>query len=101
MGMKAAAIVADAPILFFAVVFGVAFAFRVGVGWMREAATPPVVAPTFVTGAGPTNDPKPVPAARLEAEVGAAASVQPIGATKPARVAPKTRGLARKPPRAL
>ena len=107
MGARFLAIFGDAPILFFGVVLGVALIFRVGVGVVRDAATPDVVAPTFTTTTAeqgvtqPIADPeaRPTPtstsSAAVKGEVGAAAKVQPIGA--PARVAPKPRGHGRRP----
>lgn len=109
MGSRFLAIFADTPVLFFAVVIGVALTFRIAVGVAREAATPEVVAPTFATSAekGVTQpvadpeaklDPKPAPSAEVKATVGAGApKVQPVGA--PARVAPKPRGHGRRPVR--
>ena len=108
---KLAAIFGDAPVLFFAVVIGVALTFRVTVGWVRDAQTPPVVAPTFATGSdvkleadrdakpmpSPTVSPTTTATTTLNAEVGAAASVQPIGSPRPVRVAPKPRGHGRRP----
>ena len=99
-------IFADTPILFFAVVIGVALTFRVAVGAIREASTPPVVAPTFVTTApepglasaasASTSTPSSEGAGSAPvAEVGAAAKVQPIGS--PARLSPKPRGHGRRP----
>jgi hypothetical protein len=44
------AIFADAPVVFFAVVIGVALTFRFAVGAVRDAAVPEPVAPTFATG---------------------------------------------------
>ena len=98
------AVFADAPIVFFAVVIGVALTFRVAVGAVRDAAHPEPVAPTFATGpivTGPepglasgtasitsaTED-----AGAATAEVGAAAKVQPLGTPTPARLTPKPRG---------
>jgi hypothetical protein len=102
MGAKFLSIFADTPVLFFAVVIGVALTFRIAVGVAREAATPEVVAPTFATGVTqPIADPEakpnpaPTPSAEVKATVGAAAKVQPLGA--PARVAPKPRGHGRRP----
>ena len=91
----------DAPVLFFAVVIGVAFTFRVGVGLARDAATPAIVAPTFTPepalASGIVAPERPASAAPgTTAEVGAAAKVQPIGAPAPARVAPKPRGHGRR-----
>jgi len=110
MKARAFAVFADAPILFFAVVIGVALTFRVAVGVVRDAKTPPVVAPTFVTGPEPGLEAGPRAAASAAAlpastasapsvEVGAAARVQPFGAPQPARVAPRPRGHGRKPMR--
>ena len=117
MGGRFLAVFADTPVLFFAVVIGVALTFRVAVGVARDAATPDVVAPTFVTGAEPSNgvtqpvaDPDSKPSASASAsgngsaevspraEVGAAAKVQPIGRPAPAHVAPKPRGHGRRAP---
>jgi hypothetical protein len=105
MKARAFALFADTPFLFFAVVIGVALAFRIGVGVVRDAKTPSDVAPTFATGpepglveprpAAPPGAVAPVPSV----EVGAAARVQPFGAPQPARVAPKPRGHGRKPSR--
>lgn len=105
----------ETPVLFFAVVIGVAFTFRLGVGLARDAATPPVVAPTFVTtgpepglasGIVPSERPSgasapatTATASAVEGGVGAAAKVQPIGTPSPPRVAPKPRGHGRRPPR--
>jgi hypothetical protein len=102
MRMKLFAIFADAPIVFFGVVIGVALTFRVAVGWARDAAATPETAPTFVTGAERA-EPKPAtsaeppklaadPDAKPSVEIGAAAKVQPIGMPAPARVAPRPRG---------
>lgn len=119
MGARFLAVFADAPLLFFGVVIGVALVFRLGVGVAREAARPDVVAPTFVTGA----EPRPAASAGIglhadpsasalpglpgvtpngatsAGEVGAAAKVQPLGMPTPARVAPRPRGHGRRPPR--
>ena len=93
---------AETPVMFFAVVLGVALVFRLGVGVAREAKTPPVVAPTFVSGPEP-GLPAAAPSASATAvpsvEVGAAARVQPFGTPTPARVAPRPRGHGRKPVR--
>lgn len=113
MAARFLAIFADTPLVFFAVVIGVALTFRVAVGVAREAAKPEVVAPTFVTGPEPglpsmsaaasasassaTGQPLPQPDTRATAEVGAAAKVQPLGMPSPARVAPKPRGHGRRP----
>jgi hypothetical protein len=106
MKTRLLAIFADAPIVFFAVVIGVALTFRVAVGAVRDAAVPvpEPVAPTFATGpivtgpepglAGASATPS-APLAAATAEVGAAAKVQPIGAPSPARVPPKPRGHGR------
>jgi hypothetical protein len=111
------AVFADAPILFFAVVIGVALTFRVAVGAVRDAAQPEPVAPTFATTSPIVTGPEPGlasgtasvtgSASTSTAEVGAAAKVQPIGfagaqpstpsAPAPARVAPKPRGHGRRP----
>jgi len=102
------AVFADTPVLFFAVVIGVALTFRFTVGLVRDASTPAEVAPTFVTspktetklGADPDAKPASTTAsAGPTVEVGAAARVEPIGSPLPARVAPKTRGHGRRPPR--
>ena len=102
------AVFADAPILFFAVVIGVALTFRVAVGAVRDAAQPEAVAPTFATTAASApivTGPEPgLPSGTATvtgsasttttaevAEVGAAAKVQPIGSH------PRPRGKARKP----
>ena len=111
MKTRAFALFADTPILFFAVVIGVALTFRITVGVVRDARAIPVVAPTFETGPEPglaassakaeagataTATALPVPSV----EVGPAARVQPFGAPpQPARVAPKLRGHGRKPNR--
>ena len=95
------AIFADAPIVFFAVVIGVALTFRIAVGAVRDAAVPEPVAPTFATGPHVTG-PEPglasasAPLPVATAEVGAAAKVQPIGTPTPARVSPKPRGHGRR-----
>jgi hypothetical protein len=107
MWMRFRAIFADAPVVFFAVVIGVALTFRVAVGVARDASTPVDVAPVFVTTAPEpglasasatataTSSPSTAPSSSAIGEVGAAAKVQPIG--MPARVAPKTRGHGRRP----
>jgi hypothetical protein len=108
MWLKLSTMFGDAPILFFAVVIGVALTFRFAVGAVREASVTPDVAPTFATGADPATStnakpeatkPSVDPTTKANAdpigEVGAAAKVQPIGA--PARVAPKVRGHGRRP----
>lgn len=110
MGQRLVALFADAPLVFFGVVIGVAIVFRLGVGATRAAAEPEVVAPTFATGIDPRAgasadaalhaDPSVGPAPT--AEVGAAARVQPLGASPPppapARVAPRQRrGHTRRP----
>ena len=111
MWLRFRAVFADTPIVFFAVVIGVALTFRLTVGWIRDASVPPVVAPTFVSSAkedpklGADPDAKPVAStsattsAGPSVEVGAAARVQPLGSPSPlpARVAPKTRGHGRRP----
>jgi hypothetical protein len=51
MWQRVVSLLGDAPLVFFAVVIGVALTFRITVGWVRDAATPPDVAPTFATGA--------------------------------------------------
>jgi hypothetical protein len=105
MKTRLLAVFADTPIVFFAVVIGVALTFRVAVGAVRDAAVPEPVAPTFATGpivTGPepglasasASASAPLPAAT--AEVGAAAKVQPIGTPTPARVSPKPRGHGRR-----
>jgi hypothetical protein len=112
------AIFADMPVLFFAVVIGVALTFRFTVGAIRDASAPKDVAPTFVTGAEPglataraeadaqaearaTADAdaraKASASAVAKAEVGAAGKVQPLGGPLPAHVAPKPRGHGRRP----
>ena len=83
MKARAFAVFADAPILFFAVVIGVALTFRVAVGVVRDAKTPPVVAPTFVTGPEPG----------LEAGPRAAASrARAVRVDRVDRVRPVSRG---------
>lgn len=103
------AVLADAPIVFFAVVIGVALTFRVAVGAVRDAAQPEPVAPTFATTASIASSAPIVPivsgpepglasgtasatgGARTTttaevAEIGAAAKVQPLGSPpKPPR----------------
>lgn len=109
MKTRVLAVFADAPIVFFAVVIGVALTFRIAVGVIRDAAVPEPVAPTFATGpivTGPepglasastsTSDASPLPTMTATAEVGVAAKVQPIGAPTPARVPPKPRGHGRR-----
>ena len=87
--------------MFFGVIIAVTVVFRIGVGAVREARIPPVVAPTFVTGPEPGVSPS-APATTASAaatiaapvptvEVGAAARVQPFGS--------RPRGHARKPGR--
>lgn len=101
MKTRLVAVFADTPIMFFAVVIGVALTFRVAVGAVRDAAIPEPVAPTFATGplvTRPEPSVTPLPAA-VTAEVGAAAKVQPIGTPTPARVSPKPRGHGRRPNR--
>lgn len=108
MWVRLRGVFGDAPVLFFAVVIGVALTFRVAVGAIRDASIAPEVAPTFVTGAEPglaeanaaaeakaSADAKAKADANAIGEVGAAAKVQPIG--MPARVAPKVRGHGRRP----
>lgn len=102
------AVFADTPLLFFAVVIGVALTFRITVGVVRDARAVPVVVPSFATGpepglaeadakaeAGVVVTGSAAPA--LPVEVGAAARVQPFGTPQPARVAPRPRGHGRKP----
>ncbi|MDB5217014.1 MAG: hypothetical protein JWO86_4941 [Myxococcaceae bacterium] len=107
MKTRVLAVFADAPIVFFAVVIGVALTFRIAVGAIRDAAVPEPVAPTFATGpivTGPepglasasTSDASRLPTTAATAEVGVAAKVQPIGAPTPARVPPKPRGHGRR-----
>ncbi len=107
MKTRVLAIFADAPMVFFAVVIGVALTFRFAVGAVRDAAVPEPVAPTFATGPIVTG-PEPglasasasataTAAYAATAEVGAAAKVQPIGTPIPARVPPKPRGHGRRP----
>ena len=101
MKTRLLAVFADTPIVFFAVVIGVALTFRVAVGAVRDAAIPEPVAPPFATGplvTRPEPGLAPLPAAAT-AEVGAAAKVQPIGTPTPARVSPKPRGHGRQPNR--
>lgn len=113
------AIFADVPVVFFAVVIGVALTFRVAVGAVRDASLPKDVAPTFVTGPEPglasagaradaderaaadADAPKTNASAPAvpQAEVGAAGRVQPIGSPPPARTGPKPRGHGRRPVR--
>jgi hypothetical protein len=106
MKARAFAVFADTPVLFFAVVIGVALTFRITVGVVRDARAVPVVVPTFATGpepglaerdaragAAPQATATPTPSV----EVGAAAKVQPFGTPAPARVAPRPRGHGRKP----
>lgn len=106
MGARFLAVFADTPVFFFAVIIGVALTFRVGIGAVRDASTPPDVAPTFVTGAEPglaeadaaaraakaatearaAKDAREQAEARATAasvELGAAARVQPIGRSFP------------------
>lgn len=102
MKTRLLAIFADAPIVFFAVVIGVALTFRVAVSAVRDAAVPEPVAPTFATGpivTGPEPGLASAPLPAATAEVGAAAKVQPIGTPTPARVSPKPRGHGRRPNR--
>ena len=110
MWVRLRGVFGDAPVLFFAVVIGVALTFRVAVGAIRDASIAPEVAPTFATGPEPglaeanakaeaeakaSADAKAKADANAIGEVGAAAKVQPIG--MPARVAPKVRGHGRRP----
>ena len=104
MKTRVFAVFADTPIVFFAVVIGVALTFRITVGVVRDARAVPVVVPTFATGSEPgLAETKVDAAAQVTAtpapsvEVGAAAKVQPFGTPAPARVAPKPRGHGRKP----
>lgn len=107
------AVFADAPIVFFAVVIGVALTFRIAVGAVRDAAHPEPAAPTFASGPVVTG-PEPglasgtasvtaaasaasATSSASTAEVGAAAKVQPLGMPTPARPTPKLRGHARRP----
>lgn len=103
MKTRVCAVFADAPIVFFAVVVGVALTFRIIVG---DARAVPVVVPTFATGSEHgLAETKVDAAAQVTAtpapsvEVGAAVKVQPFGTPAPARVAPKPRGHGRKPNR--
>jgi hypothetical protein len=98
------ALFADAPIVFFAVVIGVALTFRIAVGAVRDAAHPEPVAPTFATDAPLVTGPEPGLASGTAsvtgagaAEVGAAAKIQPIGTPTPGRLAPKPRGHGARP----
>jgi hypothetical protein len=106
MKTRVLAIFADAPMVFFAVVIGVALTFRFAVGAVRDAAVPEPVAPTFATSplvtrpepglaSANANESAPLPGAT--AEVGPVAKVQPIGTPTPARVSPKPRGHSRRP----
>ena len=108
MWVRLRGVFGDAPVLFFAVVIGVALTFRVAVGAIRDASIAPEVAPTFATGPEPglaeanaKAEAEAKASAKADAnanaigEVGAAAKVQPIG--MPARVAPKVRGHGRRP----
>jgi hypothetical protein len=108
MWHRVVSLLGDAPLVFFAVVIGVALTFRITLGWVRDAATPPDVAPTFATGASAAakaeapaarEAPRPAPSATtaLDAEVGAAATVQPLGAPRPAWTAPRPRPRGRRP----
>jgi hypothetical protein len=112
MWHRVVSLLGDAPLVFFAVVIGVALVFRITVGWVRDAATPPDVAPTFATSASASTaakadapaakpEPRPAPSATatttLDAEVGAAASVQPLGSPRPAWTAPRPRPRGRRP----
>lgn len=118
MGRRFVALFAGAPLVFFGVVIGVALAFRVGVGLAREAMAPPEVAPAFVAGpepglpsmgakADPSTSTSSTPStpSTPDAEVGAAARVQPLGAPTaglharppPVRIAPRPRGHGRRP----
>jgi hypothetical protein len=106
MKTRAFAVFADTPLLFFAVVIGVALTFRITVGVVRDARAVPVVVPSFATGPEPGLVEADTKAAAAKAatpvpsvEVGAAAKVQPFGTPAPARVAPKPRGHGRKPNR--
>ena len=111
MKTRAFAVFADTPILFFAVVIGVALTFRITVGVVRDARAVPVVVPTFATGPEPglaeaeakaeagTKATTGSAAPAQAVEVGAAARVQPFGTPQPVRVAPKPRGHGRKPNR--
>ena len=106
------AVLADAPIVFFAVVIGVALTFRVAVGAVRDAAQPEPVAPTFATTGSSASTASSAPIVPIVsgpepglasgtasatggarttttaevAEIGAAAKVQPLGSPpKPPR----------------
>jgi hypothetical protein len=93
MKVRVLGVFAETPVLFFGVVIGVAVVFRLGVGVVREARTPPVVVPTFATGPEPglaaTTTATATATAVPSVEVGAAARVQPFGSPQPARVAPR------------
>lgn len=123
MWLRLRLVFGEAPFLFFAVVIGVALTFRVAVGFARDAATPPVVAPSWpVAGATHvTTGPEPGLAsgsmaperpasasasgtpgglsASTPAAVGAGSREQPVGSPSPspARVAPRPRGHGRRP----
>jgi hypothetical protein len=111
LALRFVALFAHTPVVFFAVVIGVALTFRVVVGAAREAAKPEVVAPTFVTGPEPglarmgteptssSSSATATTTTTANAEVGAAAKVQPLGMPSPARVAPRPRGHGRRPVR--
>jgi hypothetical protein len=84
-----------APVLFFAVVIGVALTFRVSIDAVRDLVKPEESVPVFVSGPEPglpsmKTDAEARAAASATAlpgaEVGAAAKVQPLGSSPPARV---------------
>lgn len=122
MWLRLRLIFGEAPILFFGVVIGVALTFRAAAGFVREASTPPIVAPTWPGGdaAYVTTGPEPGIAsgfvaperptststgtstgagtgASTTAGVGAAVRAQPVGSPSPPRVTPKPRGHGRRP----
>ena len=110
MKTRVFAVFADTPFLFFAVVIGVALAFRLGVGVVREAKAIPVVVEAVASGPEPalavrdgaaprSSASAGAPAIAASVEVGAAARVQPFGSPPPARLGPRPRGHGRKPPR--
>lgn len=83
----------DAPYVFFAVVIGVALSFRIAIGWVKEASTPPEVAPTFTT-TPVVHEPA---AGAAPAETARSKPSEPVdGRPSGVRASPKPRGHGRR-----